>query len=126
MFILCANKLFIYLFIYLNIPEYIAAHQDKAPVVRTEYCELETLGLTSYRSLHTVIKVGKQVLPIVARIIPGMKGPLMLGTNYRDSHGEDPYTQRKVNAMKHKKIFFLQDTKAAKPNLTLKVLKGCT
>ena len=62
-------------------------------MVRTEYCELETLRLT-----HTVIKVGKQVLPIVARIISGMNGPLILGNNYRDSHAEDPDTQRKVNA----------------------------
>ena len=52
-----------------------------------------------------MIKVGKQILPIVARIIPGMSGPLMLGNNYRDSHTENPDTQRKVNAMKHKKIF---------------------
>ena len=106
-----------------SIPEYKAAHQDEAPVVRTEYCELETLGLTSYKSLHTVIKVGKQVLPIVARIIPGMNVPLMLGNYYRDLHAEDPDTQRKVNAVKHKKIFFLRDTKATKPKLTLKVLK---
>ena len=92
-------------------------------MVRTEYCELETLGLTSNRSLHTVIKVGEQVLPIVARIIPGMIVPLVLGNNYRDSHAEDPDTQRKVNAMKYKKIFFLLDKTAAKPNLTVKVLK---
>ena len=51
-----------------------------------------------------MIKVGKQVLPIVARIIPGMRGHLMLGNNYRDSHAEDPDTQRKVNAMKHKTL----------------------
>ena len=31
----------------------------------------------------------------------------MLGNKYRDSHAEDPETQRKVNAMKNKKIFFL-------------------
>ena len=53
-------------------PQYIGTHQDKAPIVRTDYCELETLGLISYRSLHTVIKVGKQVLPIVERIMPGV------------------------------------------------------
>ena len=49
--------------------------------------------------------------------------PFMLGNNYRDLHAEDPDTQMKVNAMKHTKIFFLRDTMAAKPNLTLKVLK---
>ena len=52
-----------------------------------------------------------------------MSGLLMLGNNYRDSHAEDPDTQRKVNAMIHKKIFFLQDKKDARPNLTVKVLK---
>ena len=93
------------------------AHQDKSPTIRTDYCELETLGLVSYRSLHTVIKVGNQVLLIAAWIIQEMISPLMLGNNYRDSHVEDPDTQRKVNAMKHKKIFFLQDKKDARPNL---------
>ena len=52
-----------------------------------------------------------------------MSGPLMLGNNYRDSQAEGPDTQRKVNAMKHKKIFFLQNKKDARPNLTVKVLK---
>ena len=33
-----------------------------------------------------------------------MSGPLMLGNNYKDSHAEDPDTQRKVNTMKHKKV----------------------
>ena len=30
----------------------------------------------------------------------------MLGNYYKDSHTEDPDTQRKVNTMKHKKVFF--------------------
>ena len=62
----------------------------------TEYCEFESIDLVSYRSLHTVIRVGKQVLPIW-RIIPGMSSPLMLGNNNKDLHAEDPDTQRKVN-----------------------------
>ena len=70
-----------------------------------------------------VIRVGKQVLPIVAGIIPGMSGPLLLGNNYKDSHAEDPDIQRKVNAMKHKKVFFFQEKKNAGPYLTVKVLK---
>ena len=78
----------------VSVPHYIGAYQDKAPIVRTDYCELETSGLISYRSLHTVIKVSKQVLPIVAQIIPGMNGPLTLGNNYRDSQAEDLVTQR--------------------------------
>ena len=36
---------------------------------------------------------------------------------------EDHDTQRKVNALKHKKKIFLQDKKDARPNLTVKVLK---
>jgi hypothetical protein len=75
----------------------------------TDYCELEAIDMVSYRSLHMVIRVGKQVLPIVARIIPGMSGPLMLGNNYKDSHMEDPDTKRKVNTMKRKKVFFFQE-----------------
>ena len=100
------------------------AHQDKSTtIIRTEYCELETPGLVSYRILHTVIKMVKQVLPMVMWIIPGISGPLMLGNNYRDSNAEDPDTQRKVNAKKNKKIYFLRDKKNARPNLTVKVLK---
>ena len=63
----------------------------------TEYCEFESIDLVSYRSLHTVIRLGKQVLPIW-RINPGMSSPLMLGNNYKDLHAEDPDTQRKVNS----------------------------
>ena len=67
--------------------------------------------------------VGKQVLPIVAGIIPGMSSPLMLVNNYKDSQAEDSDTQRKVNTMKHKKVFFFRGKKNAGPNLTVKVLK---
>ena len=80
-------------------------------MVGTEYFELEDISLVSYRSLYTVIWVGKQVLPIVTNIIPDMSGPLMLGNNYKDSHAEDPDTQRKVNTMKHKKVFFSSEKK---------------
>ena len=44
----------------LCVPQYVASHQGNSPIVRTEY--LEAIGLDSYRSLHTVIRVGKQVL----------------------------------------------------------------
>ena len=107
----------------LSVPQYIASHQINSPIVRTEYCELEDIGLVSYRSLYTEIRVGKQVVPIVSHIIPEMSGPLMLGNNYKDSHAEDPDTPRKVNTMKHKKVFFFKEKKNARPNLTVKVLK---
>ena len=70
-----------------SVPQYITAHQHNNPVIRTEYYKLQDIGLVSYRSLYTVIKVGTQTLPIVASIIPDMNGPLMLGMNYRDAHG---------------------------------------
>ena len=79
-------------------------------MVGTEYFELEDISLVSYRSLYTVIWVGTQVLPLVTNIIPDMSGPLMLGNNYKDSHAEDPDTQRKVNTMKHK-VFFSSEKK---------------
>ena len=62
----------------LSVPQYVAYHQGNSPIVRTEYYELEAIGLVSYRSLHMVLRVGKQVLPLVPWIIPGMIGPLML------------------------------------------------
>ena len=106
----------------LSVPQNIASHQSNSPVVRTEYCELEDIGLVSYRSLYMVIRVGKQVLPIIACIMQDMSGPLMLGNNYRDLYAEDPDTQRKVNAMKHKKVFFFREKKNTGPNLRVKVL----
>ena len=35
----------------------------------------------------------------------------MLGNNYKYSHAEDPDTQRKVNTMKHEKVFFSSEKK---------------
>ena len=80
----------------LSVPQYVAAHQGNSPIIMTEYCELESIDLVSYRSLHTVIRLGKQVLPIW-RMNPGMSSPLMLGNKYKDLHAEDPDAQRKVN-----------------------------
>ena len=80
------------------------------------------LRITRHRS-GLLIKVDTQTLPTVARIIPDMSGPLMLGNNYRNSHAEDPETHGKLNAMKNKKIFFFSEKKSAVPNLTEKTLK---
>ena len=62
--------------------------------MRTKYTEIQDLGLVSYISLYTVIKVGTKTIPIVARIVPGMSIPLLIGMNYRETHVEDPETQR--------------------------------
>ena len=56
-----------------------------------------------------VIIVGKNWIPIIARIIPGVSIPLLIGMNYKDFHAEDPDTQRKINGLNTNKIFFLQD-----------------
>ena len=62
----------------LSIPQYIHNHQGNSPIVRTEYTEVQDLGMVSYRSLYTVIKVGTKTIPIVACIIPGMSIPLLM------------------------------------------------
>ena len=92
------------------------------PVVRTEYIEVHKIGKVSYRSMHTVIKVGKRWLPIIARIIPGVSVPLLMGMNYKDGHAEDPDTHRKLGKLNTPKIFFFKDNKAPKPNVTVKRL----
>ena len=108
----------------LCVPQYVAARQGNSPMIRTEYCELEAIDLVTYRSLQTVIRVGKQVLPIVVQIIPGMGGPLMLGNIYKDSHMENPDTQRKVTTMKHKKVFFLLRKKERRAQSDSKSIKA--
>ena len=99
----------------LSIPQYVHFHQGNTPVVRTKYIEVQDLDLVFYRSLYMVIKVGTKWIPIVARIIPGISIPLLIGMNYKD-------TQRKVNALKTKKIFFFQDNKSTTTSLTVKRL----
>ena len=39
------------------------------------YIEVQEIGQISYRSLHTVIIVGKKWITIIARIIPGVSIP---------------------------------------------------
>ena len=77
----------------ISVPQYVHIRHGNSLVILTEYIELQDICLVSYRSLYTVIKVSTQTLPIVARIIPGMSSPLLLGMNYRDAHAEDPETQ---------------------------------
>ena len=91
----------------LSISQYVHINQGNTPVVRTKYVEVQDLDLVSHRILHTVIKVGTNWIPIVAHIIPGIRIPLLIGMNYKDSHAKDPDTQCKVNALNTKKIFFL-------------------
>ena len=80
----------------LAVSNFIHINQAQNPVVRTEYIEVHKIGQVSYRSMHTVIKIGKRWIPIIARIIPGVSIPLLMGMNYKDGHAEDPDTQRKL------------------------------
>ena len=82
------RKLQHYIIVSLSIPQYVHIHQGNSPVMRTQYAEIQDLGLVSYRSLYTVIKVGTKTIPIVARIVPGMSIPLLIGMNNRDAHAE--------------------------------------
>ena len=100
----------------LSILQYVHSHQSNTPVVRTEYVKVQDIDQVSYRSLHKVIKVGKNWIPINAHIIPGVSIPLLIGMNYKDFHAEDPDTQRKINGLNTNKIFFLQDHKSTTTN----------
>ena len=94
------------------IPKYVHIHQSNSPVVRSEYIEVQEISQISYKSLHTVIKVGKKRKPIIAIIIPGVSIPLLMGMNYKDFHAEDPDTQHKLGKLNTPKIFFLQGSQA--------------
>ena len=39
-------------------------------VIGTEYVEVQEIDKVSYRSMHTVIKLGKKWLPVTAQVIP--------------------------------------------------------
>ena len=72
--------------------------------------------------MHAVIKVGKNWLPIITRVIPGVSVPLLMGMNYKDGHAEDPDTQHKLGNLNTPRIFFFKDNKAPYPNVTVKRL----
>ena len=56
----------------LAVSDFIHIHQAMNPMVRTEYVEVHEIGIVSYRSMHTVTKIGNRWLSIIARIIPGV------------------------------------------------------
>ena len=57
----------------LAISDFLHIHQARNPLVGNEYIEVQEIGKVSYRSMNNVIKVGKKRLPIIARIILGVK-----------------------------------------------------
>ena len=64
----------------LAVFDFIHIHQGQTPVIHTEYIEVHKIGQVSYRSMHTVIHIGKRWIPIIARIIPGV-------SMYTSAHG---------------------------------------
>ena len=100
----------------LSIPQYVHIHQSNTPVVWTEYIKVQDIDQVYYRSLHMVIKVGKKWIPIIARIIPGVSIPLLIGMNYKEFHAEETDTQRKLNKLNTQK----GDSKGTTTNLTVK------
>ena len=96
----------------LSVSDFLHIHQARTPVIRTEYVEVQEIGKVSYRSMHTLIKAGKNWLPIIARIIPGVSVPLLMGMNYKD-----PDTQRKLGKLITPKMFFLKTTRLPTPTL---------
>ena len=106
----------------LSVADFLHIHQARSPVIRTEYVEVQEIFRVSYRSMHTVIKVGKNWLPVTARVIPGVTLPLFMGMNYKDGHAEDPYMQHKLGSLNTPSyIFFFKDNKATMPKWPLSV-----
>ena len=91
----------------LSLEEFLKDNQAKTPTVRTVYVEVQELivNRVSYRSLYFPTKIGKRHIPVMAKVIPGMVLPLLLGMNFRDDHSECPALQRQVNDLNQ--ILFL-------------------
>ena len=89
----------------LSLEEFLKDNQGKNPTVRTTYAEVQEINRVSYRSLYFTTKIGKRHIPVMAKVIPGMVLPLLLGMNFRDDHSECPALQRQVNDLNQ--ILFL-------------------
>ena len=99
-----------------SVDEFLNIRQERSPVIRNEYVEVQEIDKVSYRSMHTVIKVGKKWLPVTARVILGVTLPLLMVMNFKDEHAEDPDMQRKLSSLNTLKIFFFKDNKVPNPN----------
>ena len=91
-----------------SLNDFLKENQIRSPVVRTQYAEVQEIDMVSYKSMHTTTKVDKKWLPVMARVIPGVALPLLVGMNFRDGHVEDPDMQKKVNNLNTPRIFFLR------------------
>jgi len=106
-----------------SVDEFRRIYQTRKPLVRRQYTEVHDVDQISYRSLTHNTRIGDRYIPIVARIIPGIALPLLMGRDFRDDHAETPAQQKQVNELNHPRIYFFKRGKTSKPRLTLKQLE---
>ena len=106
-----------------SVDEFRRIYQTRKPLVRRQYTEVHDVDQISYRSLTHNTRIGDRYIPIVARIIPGIALPLLMGRDFRDDHAETPAQQKQVNELNHPRIYFFKRDKTSKPRLTLKQLE---
>ena len=80
-----------------SVDEFRRIYQTRKPLVRRQYAEVHDVDQISYRSLTHNTRIGDRYIPIVARIIPGIALPLLMGRDFRDDHAETPAQQKQVN-----------------------------
>ena len=107
----------------LTVDAFRKIYQTRKPLVRRQYTEVHDIDQVSYRSLTHNTRIGDKYIPIVARIIPGIELPLIMGRDFRDDHAETPVQQKQVNELNHPRIYFFKRDKTSKPRLTLKQLE---
>ena len=71
-----------------SLDEFLKVNQVMCLVIRTKYVEVQEINKVSYRPMHTVTKVDKKWLPVMARVKPGISLPLLLGMNFKDGYAE--------------------------------------
>ena len=106
-----------------SVDEFRKIYQTRKPLVRRQYTEVHDVDQISYRSLTHNTRIGDRYIPIVAKIIPGIALPLLMGRDFRDDHAETPAQQKQVNELNHPRIYFFKRDKTSKPRLTLKQLE---
>ena len=96
-----------------TVDEFRKIYQTRKPLVRRQYTEVHEIDQVSYRSLTHNTRIGDRYIPIVARIIPGIALPLLMGRDFRDDHAETPAQQKQVNELNHPRIYFFKRGKTS-------------
>ena len=101
-----------------TVDEFRKIYQTRKPLVRRQYTEVHDIDQVSYRSLTHNTRIGDRYIPIVARIIPGIALPLIMGRDFRDDHAETPAQQKQVNELNHPRIYFFKRDKTSNSKTT--------